>query len=255
MDKETFAAQVADSSNQDTPVLPDDNAEITADETNTSPEGSDLQPEPPKEEEAETDSIDYEKRYKDTQSAIQERSEALNKMINTSVELAKKNPQYLEDLAETDLSLADKISEKMNGMKYNDWKETESLKEIKESDPEEYNKEMRLRELERAEEERIATARAKFFSEKRIKETELDAQYTKVQEQLEVLDQTFVKKDIVRALEIAYSLAFPSGSFDSKPNEKLADTTAAKSGGSSQKMPGAGMKQRTPEQAAFASKF
>lgn len=209
---------------EDTQVHPQDNVDQTTDEQKDSTEESAPQ-------ETETDS-GFEKRYKDAQGAIQERSEEINRIIDINAKLVEKNPDVLDDLAETDLKLADKISEKLYGKKYEMYKTERDLSDLKESNPEEYSTQKRLRELEAREAERISQAQESFLQGKGIKANEFDANFTKLQDQMKLLNPTLVQEDPLKALELAYSMAFTKASDPIKEKEAEALAANTVSGGS-----------------------
>ena len=181
---------------------------------------------------------DWKKRFDGVDKDHKQLSEEHGQLIDANVKLAEKNPQFLEDLAETDAKLADKVSQKMHGKSYQDYKESAKLEEMKGSDPEGYDREKRLRSLEEKEAQRITDSRKKFLGEKGVKDNEFDPAYKKIHEQLNLLNPKFVEENPDRALEMAYGLAFPTSSDPAEAAKAahLANNTSNKGGSMSPKM-------------------
>lgn len=201
---------------------------------------------------------DWKKRFDGVDSAHKKLSEEHARVIDVNVKLAEKNPEFLEHLAETDQALADKVSEKLHGKPFVEYKAGLELEGIKDSDPERYAREKRLKELEEREADRIEAEKAKFLEGKGIKVNDFDPSYQKVKNQLEVLNPKFVEENPERALEIAYNLAFPEGD----PNKKAEEERKAEELAANSSKPG-GMAatidhkpaKLSPEAQAFANKM
>lgn len=190
--------------------------EETPENPTEKPEDGDLKSDPPKQEH------DWKKRFDGVDRDHKQLSEEHGKLIDASVKLAEKNPSYLDDLAETDAALADKVSEKLYGEPYGDFKEKKRLEELKDSNPSEYEREQRLRSLEKKEADRLVRAKESFLQEKGIKNNQFDPDYQKLQAQLELLNPVFVEDNPIRAMEIAHGLAFPKTS-NEEETAKAAD--------------------------------
>lgn len=191
-----------------------------------------------------SEETDWKKRYDDTRKYSQQ-------LVDVNVKLVGKNPDLLADIAEADPELADKVSEKINGIKYADFQERQKLEKIKEEDPQKYDAEVRLRNLEQKEKERQLSVEAAFFESKKIQQNSHDTKYQKVMEQMEMLNPSFVEANRERALEMAYNLAYPA-SAPNKEVEALVSNTSGKGGNVSPSNQLGVQKKMGPKATAFS---
>jgi len=199
---------------------------------------------------------DWKNRYDGTAKAHKQLSEEHQRVVETNVKLVEKNPDLLEDLAETDPALADKVTQKIHGKSYSEYKKNLELEEIREENPERYEQEKRLRMLEEREQARAENAQKSFLKEKGIKENEFDPAYKSVKAQLDVFNPKFVEENPERAWEMAYNLAFPAkaDTGEEKKASFLAGNTTKRGGNMSAKIDHSGS-NKSPEAQAFSSRF
>lgn len=150
---------------------------------------------------------DWKKRFDGVDKAHKQLSEKHDRVLATNIKLAEKDPDYLDSLAEADSELADEVSKKLHGKTYAEYQSGLELETIKNSDPERYEREQRLANLEAKEATRIATAKDKFLEERGIKNNEFDPAYKQFEAQLNLLNPKFVEDNPERAWEMAHGLA------------------------------------------------
>lgn len=152
------------------------------------------------------------------------------KTIDVNVKLVEKNPDLINDIAEADPELANKVAEKIHGVNYAEWKEQERLSDIKAQDPDKYNTEVRLIELEKEKAERVKAEEKAFFDSKGIKANPMDSKYSLLQEKLGLLNPAFVNANRVEALKMVYEMNFPSAPVDPIAAAQAAAAESATSG-------------------------
>lgn len=166
---------------------------------------------------------DWKKRFDGVDQAHKRLSEERVSLIDTNVKLVEKNPDLLEDLAETNSKLADEVSTKLYGKNYQNYRAEKDLESMKDDNPDGYKQEVRLRTLEERESKRVEQARTDFLKSKGISDNEFNPSLKKVQEQVELLNPKFVEDNPERAWEIAYGIAFPSKGASAEEIAKAAD--------------------------------
>lgn len=226
------AAKADDKSN------PSDNeGKKPSDEQKTAPEGTKSEPQA-KGEDANKQEHDYKARYDGTAKDLKEKSEALQRTIDTNVTLAKKNPKYLSDLAQENPELADQVAQAAFGVdSYEAYDKDKKLEELKDSDPEEYEVQKRLSKLENTVKQSQKAAKGTFYESKGILQNQFDPKYTAIEKELKKLNPEYVEEHMAEALNIAYNIAYPEKVDPQKKDEAdkerhLADQ-ANKRGGSS----------------------
>lgn len=154
---------------------------------------------------------DWKKRYENTATDFKATAESLERAIEANVNLASSNPEILDAIADTDPSLADKVSMKIHGKSYADYQEAKRIETIRQKDPERATTEERLSELEKREKTALESNKKSFFESKGIIYNQFDPNFKKVEAQLSIMSKDYVANNMQSALAIAYNLAFPTG--------------------------------------------
>lgn len=194
-------------------VAPQDNADKPADEKKPveekPPEQKTPDVVPPKVEEKLTPE-EYQKR--EASRIIQRQGEERKRAMLAHVEAAKSNPDHIHTVAKFDKKLANEVIKEVWG--YQDYDELiaqSKIAELKESDPEKAEMELRLLRLEQDSKRSAADAKDQvaksFFTTKGFTPTEYDPRYVKTMEKLALLNPTFVASDYQGALAEAYRMA------------------------------------------------
>lgn len=229
--------------------------EVKVEQTTEEKPAEEVKSDPPVEEQEH----DYKKRFDGVNQANRQLSEKYQRTIDLNAKLVEKNPDLLDEIAEADPELANEVSKKVNGSDFESFKKSQELEGIKETDPEKYETEKRLRNLESKEQQRREEVKAKFYESRGIKINSFDPNYQKVEEQLSNIKPEFVEENLERALELAHGFAFPSNASDPEKVEKdkhVASLTT-KSGGGKESPPfnPGKTKQISSEAQAFKDKL
>src|SRR3990167_4513516 len=198
-EKETLAAALA------TPQEP---------ETTPEPKPTD----PPKQEH------DWKVRFDGESQAHKSLSEEHQQVIDANIKLVEKNPDLLNDLAESNPKLADQVSKKLYDKPYESYRKEQELEELKSSDPDRYSQEKRIQKIEERDATRTEAERKTFLQSKGIKDNEFDPAYQKVKAELQTLNPQFVEDNPTQAWEKAWQLAYPTGG---NPLKEQADAALA----------------------------
>lgn len=159
---------------------------------------------------------DVDKRLGNAISAVQESKDEVRKIVNVQSELVSENPELIHKIAERDPILANKIVNNLwgdNGIKsYKQLMQRVKLEKLREENPEAYETQSKISDLESKLAEREAreekALRSGFLKDKGILDNEYDPKFIKLNEALESLNPRLVKEDYQKALEMAHKLAF-----------------------------------------------
>lgn len=206
--------------------------------------------EPPKPEH------DWKDRYDKASQASKQQSEEAQAVIDSNVKLVEKNPELLDDLAESNPKLADQISKKLHDKDYDTYRKDKELEGLKETDPDKYAHEKRMQKIEGNDAKRTESERKSFLESKGIKDNQFDPSYKKVEAELKMLNPQYVEDNPTEAWAKAYQLAFPSGINPQKTKEDadLAANTNKKNGGLSSILSHK-TSEKTPEAKAFGDQM
>jgi len=143
---------------------------------------------------------------------IQRQGEERKRAMLAHIEAVRLNPDHVHTVAKVDKKLANEVVKEVWGYRdYDELVAQTKIAEIKESDPERAELELRLLRLEQdaknsAENAKKQIAEA-FFASKGFTPTEFDPRYVKTMEKLALLNPSFVASDYRGALAEAYRMA------------------------------------------------
>lgn len=165
------------------------------------------------------------KRLKGAISEVEKKNADYARAVEVQANLVQSDPSIIHKIADADLTMANRIIEKVwgqHGVKtYKQLQERIELEELKEKDPAAYEskKEVldikeRLEKRDRKDRENIAS---QFFNSKGIRHNEYDPNYQKIQDALNNINPSIVAEDYAKALELAHAIAFGQR----QPNEDV----------------------------------
>ena len=154
---------------------------------------------------------------------IQRQGEERKRAMLAHIEAAKSNPDHIHTVAKFDKKLANEVIKEVWG--YQDYDELvaqSKIAELKESDPEKAEMELRLLRLEQDSKNSAANAKEQvaksFFTTKGFTPTEFDPRYVRTMEKLALLNPTFVASDYSGALAEAYRMSTGEEAVDANKN-------------------------------------
>lgn len=167
---------------------------------------------------------------KDALRKMQQQGEELNRVIATQIRLIEKNPDLLQEIAETDPLIADRIVQKKYNMNsYKEYQKYQEVEKTKDENPELYEMKKEFFEIKREREaneaEKFKAVEKAFFDSKGIIINPFDKDYIKVKEAMSNLSPDFIKKNPELAHLTAYNIAFPNGG--RLPEQKIKDEALA----------------------------
>ena len=195
-------------------AAPQDNADKPADEKKPvekeTPEPKPSNVEPPVKTEEKMSPEEF--RAKEAAKMIQRQGEERKRAMLAHVEAAKANPDHIHTVAKFDKNLANEVIKEVWG--YQDYDELiaqSKIAELKRTDPEKAEMELRLLRLEQDSKKSFASAQEQvkksFFTSRGFTPTEFDPRVVKTMEKLALLNPTFVTSDYQGALAEAYRMA------------------------------------------------
>jgi hypothetical protein len=263
MDDEGGAATTEESAagKADKPADPQDNAEQPADEPKTGEEvtepESKTQPAEGTEKEPEVIKPDVnEQRHKDAQREIQRRADEKKRAVEALADLAKADVSNLDTVAKRDPVLADAAVKEAFGFEtLQDYKSHLRIQELKETNPDEAEREERLTRLEKVFQESKENTRKTFLESKGVSTNRFDDNYLKVEEKLKLLSPDYVESNYAEALATAYNLAFPqtAPSPEKVELQNAVNKNSSDKIGNSVKQPHSTGSGYSDEQSAFAA--
>lgn len=199
------------------------------------------------------------KRVKHAIAAVEKKNEEVRNLIEFQADLVRDNPEYISKLAEKDMSLADRVVEKVwgsDGVKsYKQLMKQVEMEQYKTSSPELYETNLKLSKIEEELAQRKsqdkAIAAQNFFNSKGIVPNDYDDNYKKVQESLKLVSPQVVENDYVKALELAYVLAQSAAS----PSHSSAPTIPSIGGGHNPSFLPPKQPQHSPDSMWLANSF
>ena len=201
-------------------VAPQDNADKTADEKKPVEETTPVTKTPSVAEKLTPEEF----QKLEASRMIQRQGEERKRAMLAHIEAAKSNPDHIHTVAKFDKKLANEVIKEVWG--YHDYDELvaqSKIAELKESDPEKAEMELRLLRLEQDSKNSAANAKEQvaksFFTTKGFTPTEFDPRYVRTMEKLALLNPTFVASDYQGALAEAYRMA---------TGEEIVDTSKEK---------------------------
>lgn len=156
-------------------------------------------------------------RIKGAIERVEKANESLRTAITVQAKLVETNPDAIHTIAETDITMANQVIEKLWGAQYgiHTYKQLQDRVEaetLKEKNPEAYESRVRLSEVERkleAKEQRErAQAQERFFKAKGIVNNAYDPKHQQLMSALKNVNPQLVEEDYEQALSIAHTIAF-----------------------------------------------
>ncbi len=155
-------------------------------------------------------------RLKGAIEKIQKLGEENDSALDLNAEIVADDPDFIHKIAEKNMVLANKVIQKLWGSQnirsYKQLLDRVKLQELATTNPELYETKVELAEVKtelttRKEQEDKET-RSKFFASKNISDNEYDPNYQKVENALQYVNPDIVKKDLKKAYELAYNIAY-----------------------------------------------
>jgi len=137
------------------------------------------------------------------------------RLFKTNLLLVNKNPDLIKDIQNSDPDTAQQIvKEKWGYDSFDELMAHAKIDEMKESDPDGAKREERLLKVEK-DNERLLTqlhsgAEETFYKDKGIMKNPFDPKYQAIQEAIKSVHPSLLKEDYNKALNLAYTIAFPS---------------------------------------------
>ena len=157
-----------------------------------------------------------EKRLKGAISKVEETNADYARAVETQVSLVKKSPELINQIADSDIVMANRVIEKTWGhlgiRTYKQLQEQAELQKLKDEDPVAYESKKETLELKRrldkSEQKTRDNTLTDFLTHNSIRKNDYDPKYQKLQKALEALNPVLVEDDYGKALQIAHSIAF-----------------------------------------------